>query len=751
MLTYALSPSPPDGLTFDADGRTIAGTPTVVTAETSYTYTATDEDGDTATLTFTITVIEADKKPVFVDAIGDQRYVQNIAISTLTLPAATGGDGVLTYALSPDLPDGLTFDASGRTITGTPTVVMSETGYTYTATDEDGDAATLTFTITVVATDEGSGGGTEADKRPVFGETIGNQIYVQNTAIPTLTLPLATGGDGTLTYALSPSPPAGLAFDASGRTISGTPTVVMPETSYTYTATDEDGDVATLTFTITVIADLRPVFGETIDDQIYLQNSAIATLTLPTATGGDGVLTYALSPTPPDGLTFDADDRTVTGTPTTVSEEVTYTYTATDADGDSATLTFTITVIEDLQPVFVDAIDDQIYLQNSAIAILTLPIATGGDGVLTYALSPSPPDGLTFDADARTITGTPSVVMAETTYTYTATDEDGDVATLTFTITVIEDLQPVFDQAIDDQIYLQNSAIATLTLPIGTGGDGVLTYALSPSPPDGLTFDADTRTITGTPSVVMAETGYTYTATDEDGDSATLTFTITVIEDLQPVFDQAIDDQIYLQNSAIATLTLPLATSGDGVLTYVLSPSPPPDGLTFDADRRTLTGTPTTPSEAMPCIYTATDEDGDTATLTFTIAVIEDLQPVFVDAIDDQSYVKDTEIATLTLPLATGGNGVLTYALGPSPPDGLTYDPETRTVTGTPTTVSEETTYTYTATDEDGDTATLTFTISVSEMALDDLTVRKACWSRHLRPRQRHTRSQLAMRLKISL
>ena len=40
----------------------------------------------------------------------------------------------------------------------------------------------------------------------------------------------------------------------------------------------------------------------------------------------------------------------------------------------------------------------------------------------------------------------------------------------------------------------------------------------------------------------MAETSYTYTVTDADGDTATLTFTITVIEDLQPVFSDAIDE-----------------------------------------------------------------------------------------------------------------------------------------------------------------------------------------------------------------
>ena len=146
-----------------------------------------------------------------------------------------------------------------------------------------------------------------------------------------------------------------------------------------------------------------------------------------------------------------------------------------------------------MQPVFGAVIENQNYLQNSEIATLTLPMATGGNGILTYSLSPSLSNGLTFDASlGAQMTGTPSVVMAETIYTYTATDADGDAETLTFNITVIEDLQPVFgDATIDDQSYLQNSAIATLTLPVATGGDGVLTYSLSPDLPDGLAFDAD--------------------------------------------------------------------------------------------------------------------------------------------------------------------------------------------------------------------------------------------------------------------
>ena len=54
------------------------------------------------------------------------------AIDTLTLPAATGNNGsTITYALSPALPTGLSFDATNRTISGTPTGTESPATYRY--------------------------------------------------------------------------------------------------------------------------------------------------------------------------------------------------------------------------------------------------------------------------------------------------------------------------------------------------------------------------------------------------------------------------------------------------------------------------------------------------------------------------------------------------------------------------------------------------------------------------------------------
>ena len=53
---------------------------------------------------------EPDLTPTFSDNVFTQNYTQNVAISTLQLPAATGGDGTLVYSL-PSRPPGLNFNA----------------------------------------------------------------------------------------------------------------------------------------------------------------------------------------------------------------------------------------------------------------------------------------------------------------------------------------------------------------------------------------------------------------------------------------------------------------------------------------------------------------------------------------------------------------------------------------------------------------------------------------------------------------
>ena len=90
-----------------------------------------------------------------------------------------------------------------------------------------------------------------ANTKPKFASTQSALMFTVDEAIDPVTLPAATGGDGTLLYALTPALPRGV--ERTDRRLSGTPTEAFERKTYTWTATDKDGDeTAPVTFTIEV-------------------------------------------------------------------------------------------------------------------------------------------------------------------------------------------------------------------------------------------------------------------------------------------------------------------------------------------------------------------------------------------------------------------------------------------------------------------------------------------------------------------
>ena len=109
--------------------------------------------------------------------------------------------------------------------------------------------------------------------------------------------------------------------------------------------------------------------------------------------------------------------------------------------------------------------------------------------------------------------------------------------------------------------YEVGTAIEPGMLPEVTGGTPPFTYSLVPALPVGLTFDAATRTISGTPLVVTPATEHTYIVTDGANASASLPFSIEVV--LPPL-------------EAVQSLRVLDAPNDQGsriVLTWTLSPS----------------------------------------------------------------------------------------------------------------------------------------------------------------------------------
>ena len=124
-------------------------------SKNSYTVVVTASDGNlTDTVTVTISVTNVNEAPAFASnaSISTISATQGTAITSVTLPEATDPDAnaTITYTVTPALPAGLTFTASTRVLSGTPTAVSASTTYTYTASDST-LSDTLTFTIQVNA------------------------------------------------------------------------------------------------------------------------------------------------------------------------------------------------------------------------------------------------------------------------------------------------------------------------------------------------------------------------------------------------------------------------------------------------------------------------------------------------------------------------------------------------------------------------------------------------------------------------
>ena len=162
--------------------------------------------------------------------ISDVASTAGTAVSDMELPAASGGEGDITYSVS-DLPAGLTFDPATRMVSGTPEA-EGTTEVSYTATDGAGATVTLTFSITVnPMLDFGDLSGLfgaftgAAGKANPASEHDEGAIQIVVGQPYSLTIPEIPGGTPPKTYSVA-GLPAGLSFDPATRTVSGTPTEI---------------------------------------------------------------------------------------------------------------------------------------------------------------------------------------------------------------------------------------------------------------------------------------------------------------------------------------------------------------------------------------------------------------------------------------------------------------------------------------------------------------------------------------------
>jgi hypothetical protein len=675
----------PGGLSLTAATGAITGTPN---AAGTFNFTVKVTDSTAPTPQTTTQPLSITIAPALTLSLAGLSSSGIVGVPYSAACSASGGTSPYNFSISSgSLPAGLTLNTANCTISGTPTGGGGTANFTVAVNDSGSpvQSTSQAFSITIAL---GLTITTASVPNGITGQAYSSTLIAANGTAPyawTLT-------GGTL--------PAGLSLSSSG-TISGTPTTVGTY-SFTVKVTDSSSPVQTQTHTfanVTIVAALTIT-------TTAVPNGVVGTAYSVTLAAQNGQAPFTWSITSgalPGGLSLNASTGAITGTPTS-SGIVSFSVRVTDSGSPAQSVTqpLTITIIPALSLTTTS-------LSNGIVGIFysATCAATGGTTPYTFSISTGAlPGGLSLNSSTCAITGT-ATASGTSNFTLKVTDSGSPAQTVTqaLSITINPALTITSTTAPNGSVGLAYS----FTLTAQNGTTPYTWGIVSGSLPSGLSLNASTGVISGTPTVANSYS-FTVKVTDSGSPVQTQTqlFTGVSIAAGVTITTTSIAGS-YVGNSGYS-VTL-AAQNGITPYTWSISSGALPGGLSLTAATGVIAGTPNA-AGTFNFTVKVTDSTAPTAqTTTQALSITIASALTLTSSSLPNGFTSQTYSATL---IAANGTAPYKWTETGALPSGLTLD-SNGTISGTPTAVGTSS-FTVKVTDSGSPAQTITrgFSITVS-------------------------------------